>query len=363
MAVSLRDIAREVGLSSSTVSLALRGVGRMTPETREKVLTVAREMGYRPHPLLARAFSLMRQPEEQRYRETLAFITEWEPLKGHKNQKETFNAALDRANSLGYKLENFVLSGNPAEHRRLSRKLRAQGIRGVIIDSRLSHPQPRLYLEWRNFAAVELGQTLWHPRNLHHIGTAGYKKTLQALHLLKRVGYRRIGMAVEPAQNRHHHGVYFAAYLYTQLRQAPKNRMPIFDSAGPWTEASFQAWVRQYQPDVLYIHAVMGETIRAWLAAMNLRVPEDISLFCANAQDEHWSGLRRDCGGIGRAGVEMVSLLVAANELGIPRSPRSWICDEFWQPGKTLRQSIEPYITPEGELAVKATYNNPIKCQ
>ena len=42
----IKDVAREVGLSTATVSRALRGLPRVSPETRAQVLEAATRMGY-----------------------------------------------------------------------------------------------------------------------------------------------------------------------------------------------------------------------------------------------------------------------------------------------------------------------------
>ena len=46
MSVSAKSIARELGLSQSTVSLALRNLPGISDSTRRKVLEKAAEMGY-----------------------------------------------------------------------------------------------------------------------------------------------------------------------------------------------------------------------------------------------------------------------------------------------------------------------------
>ncbi len=48
MSVTLQDIALEVGLSQMTVSRALRGVSRISPETRQRVREAAVRLGYKP---------------------------------------------------------------------------------------------------------------------------------------------------------------------------------------------------------------------------------------------------------------------------------------------------------------------------
>ncbi|MDW8291289.1 MAG: LacI family DNA-binding transcriptional regulator [Armatimonadota bacterium] len=52
-------IAREVGVSKTTVYRALHNKGRIHPQTRERILQVARELGYRPN-LVARSLRVQK---------------------------------------------------------------------------------------------------------------------------------------------------------------------------------------------------------------------------------------------------------------------------------------------------------------
>ncbi|MFW5785675.1 MAG: LacI family DNA-binding transcriptional regulator [bacterium] len=52
-AATIKDIALTVGVSPRSVSAALNNSGRVSPATRERILTVAKEMNYRPN-ILAR---------------------------------------------------------------------------------------------------------------------------------------------------------------------------------------------------------------------------------------------------------------------------------------------------------------------
>ena len=49
MAVTVQDIARKVGVNSSTVSRVLNGYRNISEETRRKVLDAARELNYHPN--------------------------------------------------------------------------------------------------------------------------------------------------------------------------------------------------------------------------------------------------------------------------------------------------------------------------
>jgi DNA-binding LacI/PurR family transcriptional regulator len=49
--VTLKDLAAELGLSQVSVSQALRGTGRISPQTRQRVIETAHRLRYRPHAL------------------------------------------------------------------------------------------------------------------------------------------------------------------------------------------------------------------------------------------------------------------------------------------------------------------------
>ena len=348
MSSSIRELARHTGLSIATVSLALRGKGRISAATQKKVREAAQLLDYQATPILSKAFAIARQPANTRYRETLAFLLEYPMESAPDYQKLTVGAAQERARSMGYNLECFAISGAPAQHRQLSRILHARGIRGIIIHPRLEHRQPRLVFEWKHFAAVEIERTLWSPRNLHHVEIASYHKVIESIHLLKKAGYSRIGMAVEPEQIKHRRGIFNAAFLVMQLRLPIRQRIPPLSTFGPWDEKTFRRWMKKYQPDVLFIHDAVS--ICAWLQRMGMRVPEDISLFCENAKSKEFTGLTRDYCGIGRSAVEMLSLLLETGDLGFTDNPRCWLVDEHWQLGTSLSRPIMLNLSSEEHL-------------
>jgi DNA-binding LacI/PurR family transcriptional regulator len=57
--ISIKDLARQAGVSAPTVSRALRGHGRVSPTTRRRILQLAQELGYTPS-LLARGLVTQR---------------------------------------------------------------------------------------------------------------------------------------------------------------------------------------------------------------------------------------------------------------------------------------------------------------
>ena len=55
--VTINDLATELGVSKTTISRTLSGKGRISPETREKVLACIKERGYQPN-LIARSLAV-----------------------------------------------------------------------------------------------------------------------------------------------------------------------------------------------------------------------------------------------------------------------------------------------------------------
>jgi AraC-like DNA-binding protein len=51
--VTINDIARQAGVSKTAVSFAFKMPGRLSTETTERILEIARRLGYAPTPLRA----------------------------------------------------------------------------------------------------------------------------------------------------------------------------------------------------------------------------------------------------------------------------------------------------------------------
>ena len=75
--VNLLMVARAAGLSKATVSRALRDDPRQSVATRRRVHAVARELGYRPHPMVTALMTQIRTTRRTRFHGNLAVLDPW----------------------------------------------------------------------------------------------------------------------------------------------------------------------------------------------------------------------------------------------------------------------------------------------
>src|SRR5438045_673838 len=106
--VRLQDIADRAGVSKATVSLALRNHASIPLATRERIQQFAREMDYRPNPLVSALMSFHRATHVGRPTHlTLAMIVNFPRSSDWKTylSDDLLASAEARAEQLGYHLE------------------------------------------------------------------------------------------------------------------------------------------------------------------------------------------------------------------------------------------------------------------
>src|ERR1044071_8428612 len=121
-AVTIKDIAKALGLSTSTVSRALRDSYEISPETKKLVLEYAEKINYHPNPI---ALSL----KERRSRSIGVIVSEI--------ANSFFSQAIDGIESIAYKNGyNVIISQSRESHEREMVNLHyltSRSIDGLII--------------------------------------------------------------------------------------------------------------------------------------------------------------------------------------------------------------------------------------
>lgn len=129
-APTLRDIAETLGVTSTTVSLALRDNPRISDQTRLKVKLTAADMGYRPNAELSRVMSHLKTRRGQDIRPVIALVIGDRDCRGGSSVRGIFQGIAEMA---GYTVDvlDFTQAGMSLE--RMAGILTARGIRGGVL--------------------------------------------------------------------------------------------------------------------------------------------------------------------------------------------------------------------------------------
>ncbi len=342
--VPLRLIAERAGVSAMTVSRALRNEPRVAEATRVRVLGIARELGYRPDPQLARIMTQFQERRRTRDRETIAVIREAETgsdLPSPTYQYVPIESIRDRAERYGFVVEEFWLGIGGLGPARMDRILETRGIRGVIVSPQ-SASMPVRELDYSRLAAATFGYGLRSP-SLHR--SAG-NMTL-AIHLataeLERRGYRRIGLALSRWVEARAENAYSATMLHYQQGIGKKFRVPPFQFPGNDLASGkdgFLDWVERYRPDALI---TFDQQIPGWLSDLGLEIPRDLGLVVHDwtAKMPAFAGINHRREHVAAAAVDLVVAQLLQNEGGVPDAPRQILIPPVWVDGPSVRP-VEP---------------------
>jgi DNA-binding LacI/PurR family transcriptional regulator len=349
--VTLREVAKEAGVSLAAVSFALRNSPKISLAKREHIQAVAQRMGYRESPLVSASMARMRGSRETKYQATLGWVND-NPDKQHWHAQKMFLGARARAEELGYVLDELVLeeirNDEPeANVRRFCQIAKARGIHGVILPNQ--YRSQHVLEEWPEMAVVVIGHVAGalHVAKVkrpgcycpfHNVVPDTFTNLRIAYDALRERGYRRIGLVSAEWFNTHADNKLRAGALeFNQLVPAGERVIPFFDEAyGKKSPASFATWLEKSRPD-----AVVATFFEAagWLKQLGLKVPGDIGLAHINLGplERDWSGIDQRDELIGAAAVDLLTAHLIRNERGIPPYAKRLAVPGCWVDGKTTR--------------------------
>jgi DNA-binding LacI/PurR family transcriptional regulator len=335
---SIRDVARQAGVSHTAASLALRGSPRVSTATRRRVEQAAAQLGYQPHPTVATLMAQLRTLKTKPFIDTLGFITAWPARDGWEqspNHRRFFVGVEARAKELGYKVEVFWLREPGMTSRRVSQILRTRGIRGLILQS-LPKAHGHLSLDWPHFASVAKGLTIVRPR-LHRVISSHFEDVRLVEHHLRRLGYRRPGLVIGAELDARVDRAWLAAYLLHQHDLPTRDRVPALILESDASAAKVARWMQQHRPEVILFSDL---PVPAWLKQMGLRVPEDVGLVHLDWSEEcaPLAGLDANSEAVGSAAVDLLVGQLQAHEFGIPAREKTVAVSGRWVPGTSLRK-------------------------
>jgi LacI family gluconate utilization system Gnt-I transcriptional repressor len=176
----MRDVAKRAGVSTMTVSRALRGTAKVSNETRERILSVVREMGYLPN-TLASSLSSNRST-------TIGLIV---PSIDNSIYTQTIKALSDVLRRSGYQLMIAECGYDPAEEEELIATFLAHRVAGLVLHNTEHTKQAVAQIKKSGIPVVENGNIPTHPIDMavsYSNGDAAYSMTTH----LGRLGYQHI---------------------------------------------------------------------------------------------------------------------------------------------------------------------------
>jgi LacI family transcriptional regulator len=339
----MSEVARAVGVSKNTVSLALRGNVRISAATRERIVAMAQTMGYRPNPTVARLMVELRQNRSPRFQATLALINANEnrhAFTQHPTIPHYVEGCRRRAAQLGYALDEFWLHDAGLPVKRWLSILRTRNIRGALIvglmqDNRLPAPLAPL---WAELPAVVTGVRTREPTlsfacsDHHALALAAFEKAVA-------LGYKRPALVLDGSIDALIEGRLTAGFLTGQSRLLPKRQHtpPFHEVAAARRDRSvFTRWCSRAKPDVIF---TLYHEVKRWLLEQGSRVPEDVGLIQYEWRADHatWAGMDQRNDLVGEAAVDMLISMVHHNERGVPDYPRATLIGSHWVDGSTVR--------------------------
>ncbi|MDO8542211.1 MAG: LacI family DNA-binding transcriptional regulator [Opitutaceae bacterium] len=337
--ITLRDVARRAGCHFSTVSLALRGRPEIPVGTRARLKKIADELGYRPDPMLASLSSYRRDDRPARYRATLAWVTNFPTRSGWRNEEiyyEYYLGARERAQALGFRLQEFWLRDENMTAARATQILAARGIQGLIIAPQPT-PSEVVTLEWSRFSAVVIGYSVASP-TLHMVCPNQYRSMKLAMDRLMARNYRRIALVMLRASDERVDNNWLGGYLVMQQRLPAANRLePLLLNA--WDEELFATWLRRERPDAIVSKCV--EALPA-LRRLGYRLPQDLgAAFLTRVKSSREiSGIDERPFEVGTAAVDYLVSMQHRTERGVPDQPRRLLIEGKWVEGRTVRTAV-----------------------
>lgn len=337
--VTLRDIATEVGVHYSTVSMALRDNPRISKDVKDKIKAVAERLGYVPDAALSALNAYRKAKLQAHYQSTIAWIDNWSGqyrLRDQPTFDEYFRGASERARELGYNVEEFSLKRDNLTPDQLSRILRNRGIRGLLLA-----PQPSagtwlpLAYEW--FSVITFGYSLY-PRIFNLVTNHQIHSANLAFNTLRNMGYKRIGLYVHRDHDDKVENAYSIGYwLYHKKNPHEQRVEPCFDPSVRRPEETFERWFRKTSPDVVLF--LGGFDIASWIRGLGLRIPEDVGLanLSLAVDDMTLSGVYENGITIGRTAVDNLVEMLQRGEQGPPATPIRILVEGVWREGSTTR--------------------------
>ena len=335
--LTMGDVARKVGVSASTVSLALREHHSIPLATRSLIRQVANQLGYRRDALLD-AFNALRHKSDQALhtRSTAFVVHTRSPNRqgGFEQAQLIFAGAREAAKASGHSLDYVTHGGGESAGTRLREILEARGYGSLILLNVSSEAPPLAGLERLCTVLIDA------PSSDSPVDLVTHAHMDSARLLVKKLrqrGYRRIGLACSPDQERPLGRIHRMALKYEQATMPRDEQVEplLLEGTGILDSlASARAWMEGNQVDVVITNGPhLSREISYWRGLLTRDLALASLELCGDDRDI--TGIRQDHALLGRTAMEQVAVRVESGARG-PQAHTSISCIAgLWNEGET----------------------------
>jgi LacI family transcriptional regulator len=332
---TLQDIADRTGYARSTVSLALRDHPSIPVATRAKIHAAARDLGYRPNPLVSALMTQLRGARRAN-EETIGLINLAEApfpdlVRRNLFYRQLHDGIRSEADALGVRFDEFVIGPELASS--IDRILRSRGIHGLLIFPGSNLNDLGFELEWERYASVHIGFGQDDP--IHQVVSDYFHDIDLALRVLRERNIRRVGFAVSTQRDRSIDFSWTSRFLLFQQETPARSRIPLINSKeAEFDRDHFLDWFTRHRPDAIL---VAGEREYQWLLDAGVSIPGECGVINLVQRGEtEMTGVNPRTDQVGCAAVSLLMSLLESNQFGLPRFPRTISIRGEWIEGKTL---------------------------
>jgi len=338
-AATIKDIAKECGVTATTVSLALRNHPRISGETKARVREAANRLNYRRNPMISALMANLSQSRKSDTAVPLAAIYthEQKMIEGNSYHMGVWEGMEHRASECGFKLERFYLDQKKMTSKRMTKVLATRGISGLIVPP-LLHAGGHLNIDWREFSAVAIGYSMLSP-NLHRVCPDQYHGIRLVMRELKKLGYKRPGLLLNKKSDLRTLHLWSSGFYGFEYAQKSRGVIPVLECEEVG-EKDLRTWYKKYAPDVIISSDLQ---IIDPLNQMGLKFPDDVGLVTLSRYDSRSgiAGLDQNAGVLGEAAVEQLVQMMYYNERGVPEIPRVIQIPPAWGTGRSIKKQSD----------------------
>lgn len=328
-------MAARLGLSTATVSRALRRHACVDPATRDRVLALAAKTGYHSNALVNALMVQVRNRKRLKPTgEVVAYLTshstenDW---RRHPSHVQQFEGAFQRAEALGFRLQPFWMGDRGVHSRQIARVLFNRSVRGSLLPP-IAVDHPPLELDWTRHAIVTIGYP-FRQATMHQAAHDNVSLMATCYAQLKKLGHGRIGLAILCSDNALTRHLWVTSFLgQWQFGGERIDPFLIEDYNDP---QPFLKWLKRVRPQAVI--GIWQDLPLLWMRDAGIRVPQDISYATLDLGDRvgKLAGMLQNNHGIGAAAMDLLAGQLFRNEIGIPAIPQITMVDGTWMDGPT----------------------------